>query len=737
MDVRVKRCDVRITRHGGWSWGMSRRQLAELAGQRLCELLLARMTESVELDESCHVSDPIYLKIRIGRRELVQWLKSPSTNRAMLSPTLLNRIDQAIQQSGIAEAIRQQQSNTQLEEPTKFASHEPSRTIALTHLGDTTSPLTNADTIEAASTLTTVRATTLLSFLLSLQQTGKLQPFLSRLAMPLISRWHEELLSEVGVTRATKDLKSQLSASPLASDPSSQIGSPLAESMDRRGQALLDQIDPILWSKLQLIARMSRSGSDSRTILVCRILVICEIADDDPKHLKSGMLVSILESLMPIDSGEISNADPQSESARDRVNRLTHGSSDKRRLLSRSTPGQFTPQDSAAINSAVSNDLEGDSFADHHASGKALGSQQPNARVSKLSAPLSPHQSRFSGETVCNSALPFLILGPLARTGYFDLLNVAMSAAKTTECLPAFAAALALKVSKEPKRGWLHDDDSKVCVCAMAGGLSELPSTEMQRLSERAELYCSALDTHLSGRLLDDDSECQIFHVAQVKTDEQSQVLLSDTKGHFPVALVDSFQQLDQLLLPFQDRTLLAISPSLLSPEWLSSCESSGLRFVIDRPPARGESWRQIPGKRGAKYWTNDTSSSPSRILQAGRCLETSTEASDLFWDVIASRRLAVPLAKDRVLEDSLSLAAGVSLSQIALDLWGEREETDPTLAIDRIGDLGCCVRFRSQSIQVALPMGKRSADLAKCGYMDDIANLPWLGGRTLTFSQG
>ncbi|NBH07927.1 hypothetical protein, partial [Amycolatopsis sp. SID8362] len=53
------------------------------------------------------------------------------------------------------------------------------------------------------------------------------------------------------------------------------------------------------------------------------------------------------------------------------------------------------------------------------------------------------------GETRVGSVLPFLLAGPLARTGYLDAIGPALA-----EAAPLFAAALAYKVLGAPQRGW-------------------------------------------------------------------------------------------------------------------------------------------------------------------------------------------------------------------------------------------------------------------------------------------
>ena len=68
-----------------------------------------------------------------------------------------------------------------------------------------------------------------------------------------------------------------------------------------------------------------------------------------------------------------------------------------------------------------------------------------------------PVRTPSTWEMPIESALPFLLIGPLARTGYLDTLAAVFAAARISDALPLFAMALAYKVLAPPKRGWLRE----------------------------------------------------------------------------------------------------------------------------------------------------------------------------------------------------------------------------------------------------------------------------------------
>jgi hypothetical protein len=69
--------------------------------------------------------------------------------------------------------------------------------------------------------------------------------------------------------------------------------------------------------------------------------------------------------------------------------------------------------------------------------------------------------------------------------------------------------------------------------------------------------------------------------------------------------------------------------------------------------------------------------------------------------------------------------------------LWREREPTSPQLTLARFCDFGARVRVDTTSVRVSLPRGRRFSDLYQHGFLADVINVPWFGGRVLSFASG
>jgi len=79
---------------------------------------------------------------------------------------------------------------------------------------------------------------------------------------------------------------------------------------------------------------------------------------------------------------------------------------------------------------------------------------EPFAVDSRWSEAPSQQSVRVSWDAHISTALPFLLLAPLSRIGYFETLSAVLEAAKLEKPAPVFAAALAYKVLAPPERGW-------------------------------------------------------------------------------------------------------------------------------------------------------------------------------------------------------------------------------------------------------------------------------------------
>lgn len=711
MQVLIKRCRLRITRHGGWSWGLNRHKLADRAARRFCAWILQQMTHRFDAAAESVVDSTVRIHLSLNRRELIECLEDEEIGPACRFSDLQRRIDEAIVQSGIADLITRSTA-----ERSTDSSHLESRPQSRDFHDESTGHQVEAfrndhPSHDETAIVTAIQIpeifSTLLSFLQGLEQAEKLPSFLARLDSSVLSRWHDALLHEVGIA-AVKSPPGPLLAHRTPGN-SHVGGSSVSVSSRLAGDRL---------TRLQMIARMAKRTAERRHRLIGRIQVLCAATDGGLKMTPTE-ISSLLDELVPLP--------PSTQS-------LSVASKTKTDESPSNQIGHVSPV-------TIADGLE---RFEKQPSNRHDSAPRSNAPSQLAVHPEAAHSFRpkslrasFAGELACDSALPFLILQPLFQCGYLDLLGLSLSAAKCGELTAAFAACLALKVTDMPERDWRHLPSSMTLACAMAGGLQKLPTEEIHRLDERADQFCSGLDTLLGDSLLGHETQPRVLHIMPVSRESFDGYLISDCRGHFPIALLNSFEQLEQLLLPHQASTLLVLSPALSSSEWLENCESSGFCFLSGVPSGRGRSWRPIAGRRGVRLWTNDRQSSSPKLLHAARLAQNAEEAGDLFWNSFAIQRQAVPLASGFRLEKTLSLAAGAALAQLALDLWGECEETDPTLAVERLGDLACRIRFRESRIEVILPLGRRSDALRQARYLEDIPGLPWLQNRSIVFSRG
>ena len=212
--------------------------------------------------------------------------------------------------------------------------------------------------------------------------------------------------------------------------------------------------------------------------------------------------------------------------------------------------------------------------------------------------------------------------------------------------------------------------------------------------------------------------------------------ILAESDGLFPIAWCVAFDNLDDVLRRFGGAPLL-VPKNCAGVDILKRLDAQGLGFVTDAPPTRGERWRSIRRPEG-RWWTNILGPADGVLVAGARSLGPSSEVLAACWSELAERRLSIVPAGDEALERSLALAAGAALAEIAWTLWRtDGGGTDPLLTLERFGDLDARVRFDADQVRLALPLGKRSLDLAKHHLLDDVAGVPWLGGRVVRFSGG
>jgi hypothetical protein len=346
-----------------------------------------------------------------------------------------------------------------------------------------------------------------------------------------------------------------------------------------------------------------------------------------------------------------------------------------------------------------------------------------DSRPPSMAEPPRVDVTEARGETQVWSVLPFLLAGPLARIGYLDAIGPALAGVDMVEEAPLFAAALAYKVLSVTARGWRQDERDSVAAAAFAG--LEPPLPDLARFAQRVQTALPVLDSVLALSLARGHDPAEPLLIMGVA----DQLLLAEAQGMFPIAWASDVAG----LLPHWracGRPPVLVCASPLPPKCLWDLAAAGVRFMTDVRPLRGDpvsrlSWR-------TPMWTAGL---PDLSLAAA-LPDHASRLGELVRALVVERR-AVPLADDRALERSVTLAAALGLGTIAWMLWRDRETPDPVLALTRFADLEASVRFTADAVRVRVPLGRRHSDLLRAGLLSDVPDVAWLGGRTLTFSGG
>jgi hypothetical protein len=327
---------------------------------------------------------------------------------------------------------------------------------------------------------------------------------------------------------------------------------------------------------------------------------------------------------------------------------------------------------------------------------------------------------RSAGETRVSSALPFLLVGPLARTGYLDAVGPALAAADLPASL--FAAALAYKVLGAPERGWRRSPDDDAAAAAFAG-LTEVP--DLGDFARRVGPALPVLDSVLALSLCRGHDPADPLLVTGV----DDGLLLVDTQGTFPMAWAPDVAG----LLPHWatcGRPPVVVCDSPLPAACLRDLAAAGVPILTDVRPLRGDPLTRLPWR--TPLWTHDVVETRLAAEFPGHAARSAELVRSLF-----ELRSAIPRAGGSPLERSVALAASLSLGMMAWTLWHERETPDPGLTLTRFADLEARVQFLPDVVRVRLPLGRRHTDLLRGGLLTDVHDVLWLNGRALTFSGG
>lgn len=382
---------------------------------------------------------------------------------------------------------------------------------------------------------------------------------------------------------------------------------------------------------------------------------------------------------------------------------------------------QHLPLDIPASGYSLTGAAGAPAMARHASEGDYASAGQPQATVLAC------------GEYAIESALPFLLLGPLSRAGYLQTLAASLAAAGLDALLPAFATALAYKVLPTPQRSWQRSAKT-VRTAALFAGLAEpVEEAQLARLARQASAHLDACGRQLTQRIaVACDPPRRFLWLSQFHAQGQ-QHFLFEANDLFLVASGTDPQTLI-LLLSQQADALVLLPADAAHATVLQALDEQGLPFVTDAAPLRGEPWRRLAP---ARLWGNGPRGRDAQWIGLAADLPELAQRAQELIQALIFERPALTLHADLALERQLLLASGFSLGFIAWTLWQEREAIDPLLSLERFADLDGWLRVEPDHVDVRLPLGRRRFDLAAHGLLTQVPDVPWLQGRRLTFTGG
>jgi hypothetical protein len=672
-DVVVRRCTVRVVRHGGWSWGPQPRRLIDQVLAALPGLVEARLAELAPDDvaEDVEITEPVRIAVSLTLADLQAGRFDPLQHAAVAAGPLPRRLP-------ATPPARAEPANRPRGTPPEPMSPVPAP----------------------------VERLTLAEFLGRLFERGELGQFLALLPADTLEAWYRSLTTAAAQPLSTLPGVTVFPAIPAERLPGG-TGHPAATATAPPvGAAASAQTARSGYLREAISAIAARAGGDTSADL---------LASADP-------------AARPLDRRAPAGPAPP----------------DPRRPDEGTAPSTATAAGTASRTAATGRDAPAGAVATHAASSAGSASatrptapavSPPAAAASALSPPaaaasaLAATVPTAAADVEVASALPFLLLGPLAQVGYLPALAPALQPAGLESHTAVFATALAYTVLGPLQRAWRRRPEDLAAAAAVAGLAAPVPGPALTEFARLAPPALSALDAVITQALAEGHTEGQPLVLAAAAERVGGGLLLMDREGLFPIAWADSVTGLLPAWRMFGSPPVL-VAPAAAGA--LRDLTAAGASFVVATPPGRGERWRRLPPHR---LWTNDHDD-PALARHAGGYRQAVDLAAELM-QALAGDRAAVPLAASPALGRSLTLAAGLGLGTLAWTLWREREPTDPLLALERFADLSARVSFEPQRVRVRLPLGPRHSDLFAHGLLADVPGIPWLGGRFVQFSGG
>lgn len=692
-DINVVRCKMTITRRGGWSWGEHPRSIAQRVSHVLPELILQRIGEQFETDSDVEIRDPVVIRLRLSKSDLLQLHSRTSLS---WGSTVNQQIEDAVRQSSFERQFAASVDRTSTTTSPDRILIDPMKTTSTSERLPTSLNHTIFTIEDAAHGVGQSWILDLFEWLAEYAKAQRLPFLFSQLTPQTIAAWHDAIFH--AALASTNSPQSAIIGLHLERSKTKNDVDP---NTDGRGQptkiethADEKRIPDSLVAQFDQLETWLPRVLDQKGIHSYRLHAALLAYRERKDYAFDRNVLGAIARRIPLDEAKLESLKTNSSDTK---------SSD---MCSTSSDPQ-TKVTSTSLRSTSSN-------------GVAWSSQR------KLD---------FHGEFTLDSVLPFLLLEPLSRAGYWRTMSLALHTAGLPEFAASFAMAFAFKLMQAPQRGWMRTSQDLRAAQAFAC-MQDLATEELVRLANQAEAFSPLLDTHLANQLLADLQEHHPFFLTRLSSAPTDNLLLFDAAGAFPIAILQDTTDLEPILQGLNNPCLL-IGERCSDDGLLSDLDSLGLTFVLQTLTASSPNRRRVRHRDGRTFWTNSFATKDGQILKWGAKIEATEANSELFAKDVAVDRLGTPRNCDRGLEHSLILAAGVGLAQIAWDLWKDKEDTHPMLALERFGDLSGKVRISDDEVRVTLPLGRRSMDLQSSGFLDDQCQIPWLSGRTLRFERG
>ena len=370
---------------------------------------------------------------------------------------------------------------------------------------------------------------------------------------------------------------------------------------------------------------------------------------------------------------------------------------------------------------------------------RAPATTHPNAPFAVSNPFISSRSSLFEWEVKIDSALPFLLLNPLSRLGYFIALDGILEAAQLTGEASLFAAALAFKVLDPPERSWLRSAASMLSASVFAGHPEGIREDSLVEFARRITGHTQPLDLVMTDAIATNHTAGEPVTLIAADSDSATWLLV-DSQGCLPIAWISSStEQKNVLLEHLRDvgRPLVLVALAAAVNGILGDLDQAGIPFLTDAAPTRGELWDRAKFGGGPFGWTNAKNLVPAELLhRALNEMRQAFEEAQGLAEKLQSRP-AAPLAASLHLDRSVALAASSAMGTIAWMLWKDRGRTSPAQILERYADFDARVRADGNLLRVALPLGRRYLELRDAGLLAPVRDIPWLPGRSVEFTGG